>query len=523
MTLPPTDTRFRDETEWTNYHNNVNALIAGTYEVHNLPADGQAVATKNLWKLGLQGLQDVEKKAEAQGKTLRAFGSTWSLSDAAVTDGWMLETRYLNRMIDIGFPSQYVHPNYAKPRSRLVFAQAGMLVSTANHVLAKRRLSLPTCGASNGQTLAGAISTGTHSSAFDFGSIQDAVVGIHVVGANGQGFWIERASSRVTTAAFANFLGATPLRNDKDFDAALVSFGAFGLIHAYLIEAVPLFLLETYRWKQALNTKLWRLISTLDFSLLEPPTALPSGTLRQFEVSVDPYHAGNAAYVTLMYKRGAPAGYTPNFSGPTSVLGADALSMVAKLISMTPIAAPTVLSALLDANLGPINTPGGRQQPARSLGEQFAGTGMRGDVSSTEIGVDLADTRRALDVILSTIGDEQSAGRPFLGPVALRFVKGSSALLAFTRFPVTCCIELPSARATWSRDVLESIWRALDQANIPYTLHWGQENDLDAPRVRAKYSVGNVNRWIAARGKVLSTPISKAVFTNALGQRCGLT
>ena len=522
MTLPPPKIRFHDDNLWSNFHGNIRAPIEGVFEILNEAADGQAVPTSEKWKLGLHGLQQIVQKAEAEGKQLRATGSGWSLSDATICEDWLLETRSLNRLMQVGFPKQFVHPNYSKPRSRLVLAQSGMLISTLNAVLAKKRLSLPTCGASNGQTLAGSISTGTHGSAFNFGSLQDAVVGIHVVGADGKPFWLERSSNRVTTPEFTKQLNAKAIRNNNVFNAALVSFGSFGLIHAYLLETEPLFTLQSFRWKQALNSRLWRLISTLDFSLMDSPITLPRGKPYSFEVAIDPFHAGNAAYVTVTYKRKAPANYIPDFHGPDSVLGSDALDFVATLLSAVPPLAPFILGKVLDSNLAPVNTPGGKIKTPRSLGETFSGTSANGNTSSAEIGIDLEDVRRTLDLILDVFGQEQSQNRPFLGPIALRFVKSSDALLAFTRFPITCTIELPSARTAYTRTVLEHLWEALEAADIPFTFHWGQENNLNAKRVRKMYGKNRVDKWIKARKKILSTPKSRRVFSNDLLRRCKL-
>ena len=83
--------------------------------------------------------------------------------------------------------------------------------------------------------------------------------------------WLERASRPVVTPAFAAALGAELWRDDALFEAALVSFGSFGILHGLLIETEPLFLLEAYRQRLRLTDPLWQAISTLTFDVPEFP------------------------------------------------------------------------------------------------------------------------------------------------------------------------------------------------------------------------------------------------------------
>ena len=127
-----------------------------------------------------------------------------------------------------------------------MFAQCGTTVLELNQVLEAKGLALPTSGASNGQTIAGAIATGTHGAANSVGAMQDFVVGLHVIGEDGRHYFIERASRPVVSPSFVARLGAEVRRDDQLFDAALVSFGSFGLVHAVLLEVVPLYVLERH-------------------------------------------------------------------------------------------------------------------------------------------------------------------------------------------------------------------------------------------------------------------------------------
>ena len=128
----------------------------------------------------------------------------------------------------------------------------------------------------------------------------------------------------------------------------------------------------------------------------------------------------------------------------------------------------------------------------------------------------LADSVRALDVLTSL--PEVNA---YPGLLAFRWVKGSSALLAFTKFATTCTIELPAAYSNDTQTYYAAAWNALDAAGIPFTLHWGQMNNFSPAGVRKMYGDAAVNQWIASRTQLLDAA-SQAAFTSPFLQQCGL-
>jgi hypothetical protein len=66
--------------------------------------------------------------------------------------------------------------------------------------------------------------------------------GLHLVIPGGEHVYIQRSSDKVVTTAFTEGLGeARLIESDDLFNAALVSFGSFGLIHGLVIETEPLY------------------------------------------------------------------------------------------------------------------------------------------------------------------------------------------------------------------------------------------------------------------------------------------
>jgi hypothetical protein len=135
---------------------------------------------------------------------------------------------------------------------------------------------------------------------------------------------------------------------------------------------------------------------------------------------------------------------------------------------------------------------------------------------STEIGVPLAEAENALDAVI-----EVATEFPWGGFPALRFVKRSKALLAFTHFaPVTCTIELPSVGSARSQEAFERIWDELEHRGIRYALHWGQMLRVDPARLLGAYGV-RLNRWLAARRSFLG-PVGRRTFANGMLVSAGL-
>src|SRR5438045_7809996 len=267
---------------WTNRHETFRQPIDDLLDISNGDT-GDILADYNATTRAIGELID---KAIQSGKTLHALGGGWSFTKVATTNGWMVNTKHLNMRFTIS--ESNIAPDYTGPHDQLLLAQCGCSVQELNDYLQSINRSLKTSGASNGQTIIGAISTGTHGSAFDFGSTQDFVVGLHIVLGAGHHIWLERASHPVVSDAFIQKLQTVLIRDDALFNAALISFGSFGFIHGAMLETEPAFLLECYRQRVPPDASLRHVMESLDFS---NATVQPYSTERpfHFNVVVTPY------------------------------------------------------------------------------------------------------------------------------------------------------------------------------------------------------------------------------------------
>lgn len=500
---------FEPSFRWRNKHRNVEVTAERLYNVWNRTAQGREPA-RQRWRAGLNALRQIAIDAQRAGRPVRAYGGAWSMSDAPSTGGYLVNTKPLN-YLSIGLSRRQVVVSAVSKAKRLVFAQCGVHVMELNRALEGAGLALPTSGASNGQTLAGAVATGTHGAALSVGAMQDFVRGIHLVVEGGRHLYIEPASSPVVSSEFLGTLGAEHRKDDALFQAALVSFGSFGLVHGYVFEAAPLY--ELLKHRVSVDHRLALGWFDLDFQRIARDARLPSGSPYHFEIVFDPYQAGageRGAYVTAMYHVPPQGSREPPTSGGFGP-GDDVMNLIAGITDLTAAPVPALVSQLMAAQL--TNVSGTQATP----GETFSSTQIRGPVLSAELGVSLAQAAQAVQTLV-----EEAELRSFPGLIAVRFVRSSKATLAFTNHqPITCTIELPGVGGRRALDFFEAVWARLDAENVHFTLHWGQCGDFNAARVQRMYGPA-ANQWLEQRRALLS-PAGRKLFSNPLLERCGLS
>lgn len=508
LSLPPTPTpvHFRPFTTWTNRHGNVEQPILGFYDLENRQQTNDIAGDFRAAALTMSMMIDA---AASAGARLRGLGGMWSLSSCAAADGYLVNTRPLRMRSRL--PEQMVSSAYRGSFRDLLLVQCGVSIQKLNDDLREMGRSLKTSGASNGQTIVGAMSTGTHGSRYAFGSIQDYCVALHIAVGGGRHIWLERASYPVSSSLFISRLGATLVRDDAAFDAALVSFGSMGFIHAVVIETEPLYLLEMYRHRHPIDGALRRALTALDLSGLRLP--FPGEAPLHFDVIVNPHDTDGGAYVTTMYRRPGDTPYTPPQRGAAKHgPGDDVLTTIGTIADLLPGPTPLIINTLAKELYPTMERP-----VWGTHGEIFSAIDVSKGATSTEIGVSIEDTADALEVVLAA----QRAAGPFAGLIALRFVRGSAATLAFTRFPMTCTIELPGAETRDTLRFFDATFEALEREGIPHTFHWGQVGNYSPEKVLAMYGSARVESWKGARAFLLDAP-ARAVFTNEFLSLCGL-
>jgi FAD/FMN-containing dehydrogenase len=495
---------------WSNYPKNVVLSdVERQYDVWNRNSAGQTD-----WRSGLQNLLFVIGQAEATGRRVRAAGATWSMAPVAASREFLINMRPLNAILPMPTAAD-LQPG--RDPAAFAHVQAGTAVMKIHQALAAAGRSLMTTGATAGQTVGGSVATCTHGSRLDRAATADFVRGLHLITGAQRQCWVERASDRHVTPAFLAQLGPNIelIADDEIFDAAVISFGSFGVVHSLLVETEPLFTLDFYRRRRELDAPLRAAMSTLEFAGL----GLPEDPARpyHFEVVINPYATGagqRGVSVTTCYRKPARPNPPPPPAGGLS-MGEELGAALGGLIGVVPATVPQIMPLVLDRAYPERQTSG-------TLGVIFDGLGPTGyQPISCELGIAAGDASRALDTIVAEVRASQPSYF-YAGLIAFRYTRPSRGTLAFTRFDPTCTIELPALGNVGGTDqFFRRVWDRFDSAGIPFTLHWGQLNLADAGRVRRMYGAA-VDRWIAARRRFMPDPATRRRFENDFVTGCGL-
>ncbi len=486
--------------KWKNLHETYEQQVQGLWHLSN-ETSGQPIDNYNDTT---KGIQQLIADAIKSNTPLRPLGGNWSLSSITATSGIILNTKLLNSIFPI--TSKNVHADYKGDVNNLFLSQCGRSVWELSDFLHTKGKSLPASGASNGQTIAGAIATGTHGAGISFGAHQEAVVGLHIITGPNSSIWLERKSAPVMTDAFAAVLKATPVRDDEAFQAAVVSFGAFGFIHGVMIQAEPEYLLESYMRRVPYDAAFKQQVTSLDFNYDKLP--YPGEVPFHFGTLINPYDLDKGVYMSVMYKRPIKPHTPPKPNGEGIGPGDDAPCFIGKLTDVLPASVPLLANTVIGSSLTPFEKKEG------TLAEIFSNTTLRGKVASAAIGFASAQTFDVMEMLMRV----NKASGPFVGVFAFRYVKSSKATMAFTRFaPVTAVLELDGVHSKGTLRFYDAVWAEMDKLGIPYTFHWGKMNTLTAAKIKTMYG-SSLDSFLAQRAKYVDAATLRILNNDTLNQ-----
>ena len=521
------------------------------------------------------------------GPGIRASGSHWALSEAAVSTGNIVETsdptnliprlnRVLRNVISpdgcltsealeffesqpmTAFDPVAAVPSFGSPDKSfyLMHVEAGIriyelydLLDQGEEAQSDFHLSLAslfpqyqgpwamaTLGGAGGQTIAGAISTGTHGGDVHLPPISDCVQAIHLVGAGGIHYWIERdlpgGVQLTDDAALRSRYGKIEIIRDPDvFWSVVVSAGRLGIIYSMVLRVVRQYALHqnqaiTMTWTE-LQSKLSptnplfqssRFVSAL---VTMWPTLTSGGDLECFvttRIAVPLTDAGSPDPLGRRERSGANAGVS-------SPLGqSDFLSLISSKGSLAAVAGSfDPQDAGLVQSIIFVRDERQRQQATVTFGDEFAAgcnylaaqsrtdlvraivtEVLQSSVSEplTAISYAVMDGHDYTDVGALTKGDfievffdatspelrtfiakvaqqaasvQANGSAAVVGWMALRFMSKTQALLGMQRWPLTCSVEIACmGGVTGTEPFLSGV--ETDAIQLGGILHWGQRN-----------------------------------------------
>jgi len=461
-------------------------------------------------------IQQLIQQAANTHECFRAIGSKWSMSNIA----HCADRMHFNSFMNLKFPifEGEMHQDATYKHSNLYWLQCGNQIKEVSRFLEHRGKSLKTSGASNGQTIAGCISTGVHGSTIDVGSVQDYVVGLNLItGPNPEDIvYLERKTKPALRDTYIQNFKARIIRDDEIFNAALVGLGSMGFIHGVVIEAENLFLLHRYVKKIDKDEAL-QLADSLDFSNYDPK--IPGTDFKgvrpfHYKVFMNPYNTNEKEYaVEFIYKIKYYENYKADFGNPIpfqkEFIYLDLIYLFIKIAEKLPKAIPKLIKMLKSSIL-----PKEEKTTVGKLSEIFWDAGFQGRAFACSFGVDHRNSSKALELLAKLTRDH-----PVPGIFAMRFIKQSKATLAFSKFPFTCMVEIDGIQ--WDdkeklislKDYSTKMIEVLKNNNIPFTIHWGKNADWDFPNL-VNHMYGNkAKKWEKVRSTLLSVPMQE-VFSN---------
>lgn len=499
--------------DWHNAHITFRTKVHDLIDIDNVDSSGNVPKGFTLLRNAAETMHQLVLEAKAARKRLRAIGAGWALSDINITDGFLLNTKALNSRFDV-IDKFFEASVPSDVRRRIIVAQCGNQIAELNDELelappSGRPLSLQAQGIGNGQTIAGAVSGNTHGSQLNFGAMPDFVVGIHLVTGAGKPLWIERKSRPIFNADFVDRIGAKLQRDDDDvFNAAVVSFGTFGIIAAMAIEMADRYHLEF----GPIVDRTWdEMKARLDnFNPATPPG------LYHHEFIFDPYSR------RTMETSARKVPWAPGFPTPKprwivrTENGIAPGAKTAELLAALPVPAKLKTKFSYDQyrKLALLNkvrgTPGQIYTSSIYYLEGYA---------EAAFGVSITDASRMLEISRQVIMDMKL---PAMSQV--RFVAPSKATLGFTQHgPLTTVFEYGLINNPSFAQFEQKMDAAMRAAGVRYTMHWSKNSGISAEKVRHMYGEATVNKWIEARRRVFQNDRDlMKVFENAALVRANL-
>jgi FAD-linked oxidoreductase len=179
----------------------------------NWAGTASADPARRYWPRTAEAIAEAVREAGSSGIPVRALGSGHSFTPAAATDGAALELSGWTGVVS------------ADAESGLVTVRSGTTLRSLNAALDLLGLALPNLGDIDAQTIAGAISTGTHGTGARLGGLATQVAALELVLADG------------------TVVSCSAERRPDLFAAARVSLGGLGVISTVTLRCVPAFTL----------------------------------------------------------------------------------------------------------------------------------------------------------------------------------------------------------------------------------------------------------------------------------------
>jgi len=453
----------------------------------------------------LDDLKNTVKRAAAMNCPVRAVGSGHSWSDAALTDGIVVETHQLDSVLEL-YPVTLKSPGDA---SSLIHVEAGITIQSLNAILDARGQALLNMGGFDGQTLAGVISTSTHGSGIGLGSFPSFVAALVVLAADGSVLQIEPTNGISDPGHFAEVYGTQRVlrQDDQLFNATIVAVGSAGIIYAAILRVTQKYWLSELRvlmpWSE--------IREKLDSGIVDE--------FRHVEVLINPYKIKGDNLCLLTTREMVPEPTGPVIPRPFRYVFGNFLSglpgsseVLTFLFNQFPRSTPDFLqSALQDLE---------DRNPYEDISYRIFNVGYANSLRaiSAEFGIDFDLQIQAVEAILCSAEEFAAEGGYNSSPIALRWVAPSPGMVSMQPTP-TCMIEMPMLADVFGSDAMLWRYENLLTRRFGARPHWGQQNFVSCSGDLLRKLYLQFDEWVS----VVKTLDPGGVFSSRFTDRIGLT
>lgn len=386
-----------------------------------------------------------------------------------------------------------------RPGEQLVRVSAGQSILALNRELSRKRLALPNLGSYDGQSIYGAIATGTHGTGIGFGPLADLVASIEMVGVEDAGgpvvrHWRIEPTSGITDRdrfyASRDRGRMTLIQDDEVFRSVVVGLGCFGIVTALTLKVVP-----SFRLRETCELVAW---SQLKHSLVQRARAAQWLDVTMLPERLDGEHW---CQVTVRERRPSTPEHIPVTSLPprddARILeartreGKDQTELIRCALAAGPLGTRIATMKLREIMRADVDRSRTRPIESESYVVLRTSVGDWVKATSAEIAVDVSRTVEAVDATIAHLDAMAARGFHHISPLGIRFSKASSHYLAMQYGRDTCTIEAPiplgnvNVHSIGHSDVadaapilLNAFERALIDPKIGGRPHWGQRHTV---------------------------------------------
>ena len=221
-----------------------------------------------------------------------------------------------------------------------------------------------------------------------------------------------------------------------------------------------------------------------------------------------------------MYKKPYQTNYPDPIPLIKTAIYRDLIILFTKIAERFKNSIPKIIKILHKSILPPVDL-----ELTGTLAEIFWDAPYQGPAYACSVGISHSDSPRALELLINLAREEG----PIPGIYAMRFVKQSRATLAFSKFPITCMLEIDGL--IWKprnnniislENFCTRIVQVLQANNIPFTHHWGKNADWSFPGL-IQYMYGAAAQdWKEHRSALLSQEAA-TLFSNGFLNDTGLS